>query len=68
MIFFPEWCSPQMYVCENAKLCIEQKMLCDGNRDCPLGDDEKNCITITPFSQKNNDITYQSNGKVAHQT
>ncbi|XP_065206949.1 serine protease nudel-like [Planococcus citri] len=57
-----EWCSPQMYVCENAKLCIEQKMLCDGNRDCPLGDDEKNCITITPFSQKNNDITYQSNG------
>lgn len=52
-----------MYVCENAKLCVDQKKLCDGNRDCPLGDDEKNCITIKPFSQKNSDITYYSNGK-----
>lgn len=51
-----------MYVCINAKLCINQNKVCDGNRDCPLGDDEKNCITISQFKANEKNFTYQSTG------
>jgi hypothetical protein len=65
LFFVVEWCSPDMYVCTNAKLCIRQDRVCDGVRDCPSGDDEKNCITITQFQQNNkSDVVYRSTGNV----
>ena len=30
--------------------CIPHEWLCDGHRDCDLGDDEKDCELLDPFS------------------
>lgn len=61
--FESEWCAPDKFVCANAKLCVDQQKVCDGYRDCPSGDDEKNCLTISPFQTTHNDMTYHSTGE-----
>lgn len=47
-----EWCSPGQYICPNSRVCIERSRLCDGIKDCPLGDDEKQCINLFPIEPR----------------
>ena len=48
----------------NSKTCIPQYEICDGIRNCPLGDDEKHCVTIAPNEISANDINYHDKGKL----
>lgn len=43
-----EWCTPDMYVCPNARACISRSQVCDGAPDCPGGEDERSCVTLAP--------------------
>lgn len=58
-----DWCVPGQYVCTNSRVCVNRDRLCDGERDCPNGDDEKNCVAITPDLPQTNTMAYISKGK-----
>ena len=36
-------CAPWALFCPNTSLCIEQRFVCNGHRDCPDGFDEIDC-------------------------
>lgn len=55
---FSEWCSPGQYICPNSRVCIEKTRLCDGIKDCPLGDDEKQCINLFPMEPRYSSSTH----------
>ena len=42
---------------------MEQHRLCDGARDCPYGDDEKQCVTIAQNEETAGNFPYNSEGK-----
>lgn len=39
----------------NARICVNQKHICDGQYDCLKGEDEsdENCPKVNPFYEKN---------------
>lgn len=57
-----EWCTPGQFVCPNSQVCVDQRRLCDGARDCPYGDDEKQCVTIAQNEETAGDFPYNSEG------
>ncbi|CAH0405306.1 unnamed protein product [Chilo suppressalis] len=59
-----EWCEEGQYVCANAKQCIDRNRVCDGNPDCPLGDDEKSCVALADELEDNEVIPYNEEGFV----
>jgi hypothetical protein len=61
--FFAEWCSPGQFVCPNSQVCVDQHRLCDGARDCPYGDDEKQCVTVAQNEATAGGFPYNSEGK-----
>lgn len=64
MVIFLEWCRPDQYVCSNSKVCIDQEKICDGLKDCPQGDDERQCVTIASNTKTASEFPYYSQGKV----
>lgn len=68
LVVFPfwrlEWCKPGQYVCPNSKVCIDQRAVCDGIPDCPVGgEDERNCVALAHHVDANEEVTYSSSGK-----
>lgn len=63
-MFFLEWCAEGQYVCANAKQCIDMYRVCDGNPDCPLGDDEKSCVALADELEDNEVVPYNEEGEV----
>ncbi|XP_030027559.2 uncharacterized protein LOC115445432 isoform X2 [Manduca sexta] len=59
-----DWCKEGQYVCANARQCIDIGRVCDGNPDCPLGDDEKSCVTLADELNDNEVIPYNEEGYV----
>ncbi|XP_033608971.1 transmembrane protease serine 2-like [Cryptotermes secundus] len=57
-----EWCSPGQFVCPNSQVCVDQHQLCDGARDCPYGDDEKQCVTVAQNESTAGGFPYNSEG------
>ncbi|XP_034564755.1 low-density lipoprotein receptor-related protein 2-like isoform X2 [Notolabrus celidotus] len=41
-------CSEPSVLCRHTSICLAQTKLCDGQRDCPEGDDEDLCVTSCP--------------------
>ena len=39
------------YVCAQSNVCIDKSKVCDGENDCPNGDDESECISLVPTDQ-----------------
>lgn len=37
--------------------------VCDGNPDCPLGDDEKSCVALADELENNEVIPYNDEGQ-----
>ncbi|XP_037968766.2 uncharacterized protein LOC105389290 [Plutella xylostella] len=58
------WCKEGQYVCANAKQCLDMTQVCDGNPDCPLGDDEKSCVALTDDLEDNEVVPYSEEGFV----
>ncbi|XP_062414865.1 low-density lipoprotein receptor-related protein 2-like isoform X2 [Pungitius pungitius] len=42
------FCSEPSVMCRHTSVCIPQEQLCDGNKDCPEGDDENLCVATCP--------------------
>lgn len=59
---FSEWCEEGQFVCANARQCVEMNKVCDGTPDCPLGDDEKSCVTLGDSVDDNEVIPYNEEG------
>lgn len=38
-------CSEPSMLCRHSSVCLSQAQLCDGNKDCPEGEDEDSCVT-----------------------
>lgn len=43
-------------------MCIRKTQICDGNNDCPFGEDEKNCVTVSPSREEAETFSYHQNG------
>ncbi|KAM8744391.1 uncharacterized protein AB9X84_018373 isoform 3-T3 [Acanthopagrus schlegelii] len=41
-------CNEPSVLCRHTSICLSQVQLCDGNKDCPDGDDENFCVTTCP--------------------
>lgn len=41
---------------------MDKDKICDGISDCPLGDDEKHCVTIAPSIESADDFPYNPEG------
>ncbi|CAG2119081.1 unnamed protein product, partial [Medioppia subpectinata] len=39
------------YVCPQSNVCIDKSKVCNGDNDCPNGDDESECISLVPNDQ-----------------
>lgn len=39
----PPVCPSKTFQCGSSKTCIDEKKVCDGNPQCPHGEDERNC-------------------------
>ncbi|KAJ0182451.1 hypothetical protein K1T71_001820 [Dendrolimus kikuchii] len=59
-----DWCEEGQYVCANAKQCLDMARVCDGNPDCPLGDDEKSCVALADELEDNEVVPYNDEGYV----
>ncbi|KAJ1520873.1 hypothetical protein ONE63_003958 [Megalurothrips usitatus] len=59
-----DWCEPGRYVCTSSRVCVETSRLCDGQRDCPYGDDERQCVSVAPDVRAADDLVYHSEGLV----
>ncbi|KAF6213706.1 hypothetical protein GE061_011428 [Apolygus lucorum] len=59
-----DWCSSGQHICSNSKMCIDNSQVCDGFPHCPYGDDEKNCITVSPTVEKAIEKDYFPSGYV----
>ncbi|CAH0382228.1 unnamed protein product [Bemisia tabaci] len=57
-----DWCLSGQHVCANSRLCVNQSQICDGRKDCPFGDDEKQCINVAPSLKQANDFIYHATG------
>ena len=62
IFYIAEWCTPGQFVCPNSQVCVDQHRLCDGTRDCPYGDDEKQCVTVAQNEAQAGDFQYSSEG------
>lgn len=62
---FPEWCSPGQHICSNSKMCVDSFQVCDGISHCPFGDDEKNCVTISPSVEEAAEKYYFQQGCIS---
>ncbi|XP_058457030.1 serine protease nudel [Malaya genurostris] len=40
-------CEPGKYPCRMSRKCIDKKQLCDNHPDCPLHEDELDCLALT---------------------
>lgn len=43
-------------------MCITKSQICDGINNCPFGDDERYCVTVSPSKVAANSFNYHSNG------
>lgn len=43
-------------------MCIKKSQICDGVNNCPMGDDEKYCVTVSPNEREANSFYYHPNG------
>lgn len=50
-------------MCPNSRVCVDKSKLCDGQRDCPYGDDEKQCVSVAPDARSADDLVYHSQGE-----
>lgn len=57
-----EWCTSNQYVCSNSRVCVDRVQVCNGELDCPNGDDEKNCVSIAPNVSQSDMMNYYSSG------
>lgn len=46
-------------------MCVDREQVCDGQVDCPNGDDEKNCVSIATNISQADSMEYHSSGKVS---
>ncbi|KAI1289964.1 Very low-density lipoprotein receptor [Halotydeus destructor] len=48
-------CPQNHFACNGTQMCLPDRWRCDGNPDCPTGEDEANCPTSTclGFTSKN---------------
>lgn len=60
---FLEWCTPEQYVCSNSRQCIDKDKVCDGHKDCPQGDDERQCVTVAMSQKDAQAYPYSKEGK-----
>ena len=37
-------CPENEYMCRGSKQCIPQRLICNGEKNCPFNDDEMNCV------------------------
>lgn len=60
-------CTPSNYICKSENsyrlLCVSLEQLCDGNKDCPNGDDEENplCHSKRDLEQQVAELEKQPN-------
>ncbi|XP_066138197.1 uncharacterized protein ndl [Euwallacea fornicatus] len=48
-------CKPSSYQCGNSNKCVPLSLVCDGQKDCPNGEDEGTCLSMrAPESEKRN--------------
>ncbi|TRY89940.1 hypothetical protein DNTS_032922, partial [Danionella cerebrum] len=45
----PSPCKSPYVACQGTSLCILQRYLCDGRKDCPDGSDERPCLRNCPY-------------------
>lgn len=50
-------CLQSEYHCERSDLCVKEKELCDGTRQCPRGDDERSCKKYLSAFEKSKSST-----------
>ncbi|XP_071439131.1 serine protease ndl-like [Hetaerina americana] len=58
-------CKEEYYKCNRSKYCIPTDFFCDGDIDCPEGEDEEHCIALWSNEGKRNSGTLllQTSGK-----
>ncbi|XP_065075902.1 serine protease nudel [Ochlerotatus camptorhynchus] len=65
-------CEVGQYPCRMSKVCIDEKKLCDTNPDCPLHEDELDCLALTDghkvYFDANNLSEFKYEGLVAQST
>ncbi|XP_058836544.1 serine protease nudel [Topomyia yanbarensis] len=61
-------CDPGKYPCRMSRKCISEKQLCDDHPDCPLHEDELDCLALTDghkiYFDANNLSLYKYDGLV----